>query len=97
MLTLTLLKDRRQVHFHPVDGLALRLVDAHCPSKDQWYLYTQIGIQNLRSFAKTTYLLTCRLDISKTINNLEFGRSEKKKKTVFLSFEFHNWPLLYMM
>jgi hypothetical protein len=90
MLTLAFLKDCRQIYLHSVESLALRLVDAHCPSKDQRYLYTQIRAQILISCSQVIYLLARRLDMSKTVDNLELGRSEKKNMVALV--ELHDRP-----
>lgn len=94
MLTLTLLKDCRQVHLDPVESLALRLVNAHCPSENQRYLYTQIRVQIFRSWSQIIYLLARRLDITKAVDNLELVWGEKKGVVTLM--ELHNWPLLSM-
>ena len=95
MLTLTLLKDCRQVHLHSVDCLALRLVDAHCPSEDQRYLYTQIRVQIFRSWSRVIYLLARCLNTAKTIDNLELGWGEKENVATLV--KLHNWPLVSMI
>ena len=89
--TLTLLKDCRQVDLYSVDSLALRLVDAHCPSEDQRYLYTKIRVPIFGASSEKIYLLARRLDLSKAVDNIKLGWSEKK--CVFTLVKMHNRPL----
>lgn len=82
MLTLTLLKDCRQVDLHSVDGLTLRLVDAHCPSQDQRYLYNRIRVPILRSSSQK---FTCSRDASTSPRPLTTSNLVGVKRRV--------WPL----